>query len=249
MIGFRHGGLKRRAFQNDGKSEPTVDGNDLGGRWRGWMYYFWQALRRGFVEGIVCRTPLAGEQKMRRLHVKRIVGVIAVCVLLMGISMRAQAPPTPGPEVKRLGYFVGTWKEVGTAHMGAMQGPEGKVTSTTKYEWLAGGFFVVGHSETVTSMGTDKEMSVMGWDESKNVYTYHAFDSEGEADEATGTYSGDTWTWTTDNMGGAPIKARLTIKEVSKSEYTFKMEISQDGNTWTTALETTSTKVVPVTAK
>jgi hypothetical protein len=34
------------------------------------------------------------------------------------------------------------------------------------------------------------------------------------------------------------------IKEVSKTEYTFKMEISQDGNTWTTAIESTSTKVV-----
>ena len=161
--------------------------------------------------------------------------------------MRAQAPqgaPTQGPELKRLGYFIGTWKEVGTAHLGSMQGPEGKVTSTTKYEWLPGDFFVVGHSDTMTSMGANKEMSVMGWDDAKKIYTYHSFDSDGEADEATGALNGDTWTWTTDNMGGAPIKARLMIKEVSKTEYTFKMEISQDGNTWTTAIESTSTKVV-----
>jgi Protein of unknown function (DUF1579) len=180
-------------------------------------------------------------------HVKKIIGMVAVLILMMGVSMRAQAPqgaPMPGPEVKRLGFFVGTWKEVGTAHMGAMQGPEGKVTSTTKYEWLAGGFFIVGHSDTTTSMGSDKEMSVMGWDDAKKNYTYHAFDSEGEAAEATGALNGDTWTWTTNEMGGAPIKARLTIKEVSKTQYTFKMEISQDGNTWTTALETTATKVV-----
>jgi hypothetical protein len=189
---------------------------------------------------------------LQEVRVKRIIVVVAALVLMMGVSMHAQAPqgaPTPGPEIKRLGYFIGTWKEVGTAHMGSMQGPEGKITSTTKYEWLAGGFFLVGHSETLSSVGTDKEMAVMGWDDAKKTYTYHAFDSEGGADEATGTVNGDTWSWTADNMGGASIKARFTIKEVSKTEYTFKMELSQDGNTWTTAIETTSTKVVPVTAK
>lgn len=178
---------------------------------------------------------------------KKIVGAVAALILMMGVSMRAQAPqgaPTVGPEVKRLGFFIGTWKEVGTAHMGAMQGPEGKVTSTTRYEWLPGGFFLVGHADTVTSLGTNSEMSVMGWDEAKNIYTYHSFDSDGEADEATGELKGDTWTWTADNMGGAPIKARFTIKEVSKTGYTFKMEISQDGTTWMTAIETASTKVV-----
>ena len=183
---------------------------------------------------------------------KRIIVVVAALVLMTGISMRAQAPqgaPIPGPEVKRLGYFIGTWKEVGTAHMGSMQGPEGKVTSTTKYEWLSGGFFLVGHSDTVTSMGTNKEMSVMGWDDAKKNYTYHSFDDTGEMDTATGALNGDTWTWTASEMGGSPVKARITIKEVSKTEYTFKMEVSQDGDTWITAIETTSTKVVPVTAK
>jgi hypothetical protein len=174
---------------------------------------------------------------------RRVVGVLVVLVLMLGVSARAQAP-TQGPEVKRLGYFVGTWKEVGTAHLGSMQGPEGKVTSTTKYEWLPGEFFVVGHSDTMMSTGPNKEMSVMGWDDAKKTYTYHSFDSDGQADEATGTLNGDTWSWTTDSMGGSPIKARLTIKEVSKTEYTFKMEISQDGSTWTMAMESTSTKVV-----
>jgi len=174
---------------------------------------------------------------------KRIIGVLVVFVLILGVSARAQAP-TQGPEVKRLGYFIGTWKEVGTAHLGAMQGPEGKVTSTTKYEWLPGEFFVVGHSDTMMSTGANKEMSVMGWDDAKKVYTYHSFDSDGETDEATGTFDSDTWSWTTDNMGGAPIKVRLMIKEVSKTEYTFKMEISQDGSTWITGIESTATKVV-----
>jgi hypothetical protein len=178
---------------------------------------------------------------------KRTIGFFAICALLLGVAMRAQDPqgaPTPGPEVKRLGYFIGTWKEVGTAHMGAMQGPEGKVTTTTKYEWLPGGFFLVGHSDGVTSIGRDQEMSVMGWDETRKVYTYHAFDSAGEEDYATGNVDRDTWTWKGDDIPGpTPMKVRVTVKEVSKTEYTFKMEVSTDGNIWTTAMETTSTKV------
>lgn len=186
---------------------------------------------------------------------KRIIAlagtVVVTLILTMGVSMRAQAPqgaPTAGPEVKRLGYFIGTWKEVGTAHMGAMQGPEGKVTSTTKYEWLPGGFFLVGHSDTTTSIGSNKEMSVMGWDDTKNIYTYHSFDSDGETNEAAGKVEGDTWTWSADDMGGVAIRARFIIKEVSKTEYAFKMEVSQDGKTWTTAIETTSTKVAAAPA-
>jgi hypothetical protein len=197
-----------------------------------------------------CSAGAVDQMFLEEAHVKRIIGAVAVLVLLLGVSIRAQAPqgaPTPGPEVKRLGYFIGTWKEVGTAHMGSMQGPEGKMTSTTKYEWLPGGFFLVGRSDIMSSMGTNKEMSVMGWDEVKKNYTYHSFDDMGEADEATGAVNGDTWSWTAENMGGAPGKLRITIKEVSKTQYTFKMETSQDGKTWMTAIESTSTKVVAAT--
>jgi hypothetical protein len=215
------------------------------------MYYFRQLPRGGIVDVHAYGIPLLRAEPLRRSHVKRTIGFLAICVLLLGVSIKAQAPqgpPKPGPEVKRLAYFIGTWKEVGTAHMGAMQGPEGKITSTTKYEWLPGGFFIVGHSDGMNSMGAEKEMSVMGWDATKKMYTYNAFDNMGQADVATGTVDGDTWSWTADSMGGMPMKLRVTIKEVSKTEYTFKMETSPDRNTWTTAIESTSTKVTAAPA-
>lgn len=183
---------------------------------------------------------------------KRIVALAAVFILLLGISIQAQAPqgaPVPGPEVKRLAYFIGTWKEEGTAHMGAMGGPEGKMTATNKYEWLSGGFFVVGHADGMNSMGPDKELSVWGWDPAEKIYTYHAFDNSGEATLAKGTLDGDTWTWTADdNSGPAPMKFRVTIKEVTKTQYTFKMETSTDGTAWTLAAESTANKVVAAPA-
>ncbi len=93
--------------------------------------------------------------------------------------------------------------------------------------------------------GDFKIMAVLGYDSETKTYTYNAFDSWGELTTAKGNVSGDTWTWTTETMmEGKSIKTRLTEKEVSKTQYTLKYESSTDGgNTWTSDLESTFTKV------
>ncbi len=41
-----------------------------------------------------------------------------------------------------------------------------------------------------------------------------------------GTVQGKTWSYTDESMmGGKKVKSRVTINEVSPTEYTFKMEI------------------------
>lgn len=178
---------------------------------------------------------------------KRIIGLVTIGVLLLGVSMQAQAqqgPPTPGPEIARLGYFVGNWKEVGrsTAH-----GMEGPVSSTQSWEWTAGGFFLEGHSDNQTPAGAFKIMAVLGYDPETKMYTYSAFDSWGEQITAKGTFSGDTWTWTTESMmQGKPIETRLTEKELSETQYSLQYESSMDGGkTWASDEESTFTKVAP----
>jgi len=182
---------------------------------------------------------------------KRIIGSLAICALLLGVLSQARAqqePPKPGPEVMRLAYFAGNWNEVGksTAH-----GMEGPVSSTQSWEWTAGGFFLEGHSDNKSPGGNFKIMAVLGYDPATKMYTYNAFDSWGEAITAKGTVSGDTWTWTTETMmQGTLIKTRLTEKEISKTQYTLKYESSTDGGTtWTSDLESTFTKEVPASAK
>jgi hypothetical protein len=183
---------------------------------------------------------------------KRVVGLVAMCILLCGISMWAQAPagpPKPGPEVKRLAYFVGTWKTTGK--ISGMPGGDTTFNTTDKTEWLPGGFFIVTHSDGIAAGAPDKELEIEGYDPREKAYTYHSFNNSGESVTAKGTVNGDTWSWTTDDvmMGTTPMKARVTIKEVSKTQYTFKMETSPDGKAWSTMFESTSTKVTPVTAK
>jgi hypothetical protein len=181
---------------------------------------------------------------------KRIIGSFATCVLLLGVSIYAQAqqaPPKPGPEVARLAYFVGNWREAGksTAH-----GMEGPVSSTQSWEWVSGGFFLEGHSDNQSPAGAFKITAVLGYDPETKMYTYNAFDSWGEQIVAKGNLSGDTWTWTTETtMQGTTMMTRLTEKEVSKTQYTLKYESSTDGGkTWTSDEESTFTKVVPASA-
>ncbi len=51
--------------------------------------------------------------------------------------------PKPGPEVKKLGYFVGTWSTTGDMKENPFGMPPGKFTMTSKCEWFPGGYQVV----------------------------------------------------------------------------------------------------------
>ncbi len=78
--------------------------------------------------------------------------MLAICVLLLGVSLKAQAPamPKPGPEVQKMAYFLGSWKEAGKS---MMPGMSGAYSGTQKWEWMSGGFFLVNHATGTGSMG------------------------------------------------------------------------------------------------
>jgi len=168
----------------------------------------------------------------------------AVLISIVQIAVAQMPPaPKPGAEQKKLTYFVGQWKTEGEMKPGPM-GPGGKYSSTDHNEMLPGGFFLVMHSASTTPMGSMRETAIMGYDSDQKVYTYDGFDSAGEHDISKGTLNGDTWVYTSDfKMGNQMTKGRFTMKEISPTEYTFKFEMSPDGNVWSSALEGKSTKV------
>jgi hypothetical protein len=171
--------------------------------------------------------------------------ILACMALFVGIagSARAQTEtPKPAPELKKLGYFAGTWTVEGEIRPGPM-GPDGKFTGTNHVQWMDGGFFLVTHSEFNGAMGKGEETAYMGYDTNDKVYTYDSFNSIGEADHAKGNVAGDTWTWQSQTrVGSQTLKGRLTIKVVSATAYNFKFEMSPDGTTWSTILEGKDTK-------
>jgi hypothetical protein len=173
--------------------------------------------------------------------------LICAALLTVGIiaanSAYAQmAPPTPAPELKKLEMFAGDWTAEGT--MTAAPGAPSKWSMTTHAEWMEGNFFLVEHDEMdLGAMGKSKELAVMGYDPDNKVYTYRAFSSMGEAENATGTLDGNTLTWLSDeHMNGQVMKGRFTMKILSPTAYDMKFELSQDGKQWMTAMEGKATK-------
>jgi len=171
--------------------------------------------------------------------------VLAVCafaVLAGAVLAQPGEMPKPGPEVKKLGYFVGTWNNEGEMKASPF-GPGGKFTSTDHVEWFPGNFFVVMHSEGKTPMGPMHELAVMGYNTEEKMYTYDGFDNMGEHDISKGTLKGDTWVYQSDSkVQGKIIKGRFTMKELSPTAYTYKFEMSMDGTKWDTIVEGKSTK-------
>ncbi len=170
----------------------------------------------------------------------------AFAALLVTIFVTAafaqMGPPKPGPELKKLDYFVGTWNATGDIKASPM-GPGGPMTMQADAKWMDGGFFVVMNNSYKSPMGDGTGMSFMGYDPQEKVYTYSEFNSSGEAFQAKGTIDGDTWTWTSEmKMGPQTIKNRYIEKILSPTSYTFKFEMSPDGTTWNTVMEGKATK-------
>lgn len=168
----------------------------------------------------------------------RRAGMILTAVLVFAAAAVAQMqPPKPGPEVKKLDVFVGTWTLSGDMKPG-MMGPGGSMTENEKCEWMDGGFYLVCHSDYKSTMGNGVGLSVMGYSADDKAYTYREFNSFGEFEDSKGILDGDTWTWTSEEkMGTMTMKGRFTIKVTSTSSYNFTFEMSQDGTKWGTVMD------------
>ena len=174
---------------------------------------------------------------------KRIITSLCLVLFIAGITVAQDSSnaPKPGPEAKRLQYYVGTWNSDYELKPGPM-GPGGKMTAVDRSQVLPGGFFVVTHTDGKGAMGELKGLAIMGYDTEEKVYTYDSFNNFGEAEHFKGTVQGDTWTWTSESkMGGKPTKLRFIAKEVSPTMYTMKFEMGSDSG-WTTVMEGKATK-------
>ena len=87
-------------------------------------------------------------------------------LILIAVSAMAQMGTPPGPEVKKLDYFVGSWMTEGTIAQGPW-GAGGKFTGSGKAEWMPGNFFVQSHSEAKMPPeigGDTQSVMIIGYD-------------------------------------------------------------------------------------
>jgi hypothetical protein len=172
--------------------------------------------------------------------------LLASGLLLAAAGLQAQdkkmEAPKPGPEVKKLGYFVGSWNTTGEGKQNPFM-PAGKMTGSTKCEWFPGGFHVVCRDTGKGPMGTMHGLGIMAYNTEDKVYTYSGADSSGMSTAAKGNVDGNNWVYTSeDKMGGKTFHGRYSMVTASPDSYTFKYEMSEDGSNWTTLMEGKSTK-------
>jgi hypothetical protein len=173
--------------------------------------------------------------------------VLAVAWALIGlITVTAQEPgrpPQPSPANKKLGVFVGTWKDEAEMKPGPF-GPGGKLSLTETCEWFTGGFSVVCHTDTTGFMGDLKTLTVLTYDPDEKLYRFYEFNSVGLSESAKGTVDGDTWMFDGESkMGGKVIKSRSTIRLSSPDSAVVRSEVSVDGGPMTLLMELKGTRV------
>jgi hypothetical protein len=140
--------------------------------------------------------------------------------------------PQPGPEARRLGYFVGTWDSEGEAVLSEF-GPAGAVAGSSTCDWFAGGFQVVCRGERRGPSGPYTDLAVLAYDAERNVYTYFYINSLGESSTSRGTLAADTWTWEWEvRVAGKPTTLRMTLVQRSPMAYTYKLEGTYPGAPW-----------------
>ena len=155
------------------------------------------------------------------------------------------APPKPGPEHQKLGYFVGKWKTEGDLKPSPF-GPGGKMSGEDKCEWFDGKYSVVCRSSGTGPAGPTKGLGILSYSDEEKAYTYYGIDNTPMTQSTVprGAVQGDTWTYTDESkMGGKMVKSRYIIKVASPSSYAFKFKMQGDDGKWNTVVEGTETKV------
>lgn len=169
----------------------------------------------------------------------RSVAVVLICGFTSRLLAQAPpAPPTPGPEHKKLEYFLGKWTVEGEIKANKFV-PAGKSVSIETATLGPGGFYVESRNEGPS--GT--RLAIIGYDSNAKVYTSYYANSVGMVGVGTGTVTGNTWTWMVeDKYAGISIKGRTTVTILSPTQSTSKYEMADGKGGYTTIVEGKSTK-------
>lgn len=155
--------------------------------------------------------------------------LLAVCALLAPGMALAQPQ---SPEVKQLGYYIGSWQGHGQTKGGP--GGAGKLSSHMTCDWFEGKFQVVCRGEETGPTGTRSFLNILAYDVAAKAYTEYAISSRGEAEyDKGGSLTGNKLTYiVTEDAGGKPVKFRYTEVRVSPALMTYRAEASPKDGQW-----------------
>jgi hypothetical protein len=173
--------------------------------------------------------------KSIRLAVLLTSGLLAAALPVRAEEKKMEAP-RPAPEVKKLGYFFGTWNSEAEVKPNSFM-PAGHYTWTEKCDWYPGGFHLLCFTAGKGPAGGTRGMAILFYNREEKAYTYWGIDDSGHSNASRGTVDGNNWTYTSDEkMAGKTFHGRYSLT-ASETSYTFKYETSEDGKNWTLVME------------
>jgi len=171
------------------------------------------------------------------------VALILICGFTsLSLAQAPPEPPQPGPEHKKLEYFLGTWKTESEIKANPYM-PAGKSVITQTCTLGPGGFFLECRGEGETYPTT---RVIIAYDSHAKLYTEFYASSTGLVGGGTATVDGNAWTWMLeDKWFGKAVKGRTTVTLKSASQFTVKYEMLDANGSYVTMTEGTATKVAP----
>jgi hypothetical protein len=169
-------------------------------------------------------------------------GVLAALAVVSS-PVSAQAPK-PGPEVRKLEVWVGTWNYEGDAKATPM-GPATKIAGTQTGRMTMGGFALEWKGEEKGAFGAVQWGEMDTYDAAAKTYGYFGYQSDGTTWSGANTIAGSVWKATgTLTAKGVAYKTRTeaTLSADGKS-WAFKQELSTDGKAWMPFMDLKLTKV------
>jgi Protein of unknown function (DUF1579) len=181
--------------------------------------------------------------KEKKMSIRSSVAVILICgFTALSLAQAPPAPPEPGPEHKKLEYFLGKWTVESEIKANEFV-RAGKTVSTETNTLGPGGFYVESRAE---GGQLPTRFGFLAYDSHAKVYTSYYANSGGLVGTATGSVNGNTWTWMVeDKFAGNAIKGRTTVTILSASQYTSNYEMLDANGRYVTLVEGTATKVAP----
>jgi hypothetical protein len=173
-----------------------------------------------------------------------VISLFALAIAHVAVAQEKTNTQMPGPEHKKLGFLVGTWKIERTMKKSPYQPVEERRMATQTGEWFDGNFWMLCRFKESRPTGPYAEVVIFGYDSEAKIYSCHVFTSTGQLIIFTGTVAGNTWTFLNDSKeGGKSYKLRWTIVEESPTTGSGKFELSEDGGPWTLLSESRRTKM------
>ena len=140
--------------------------------------------------------------------------------------------PKPDEHHERLKALVGEWTGEETLHPMPWQPDKVAVTSRISSRLDLDGFFLItDHQQTRDGRVSYRGHGIFGWDSRKQRYTMHWFDVMGvdPGPPSMGTWEGNKLCFQHQHHMG---HSRYTYEFEGEGPYTFTLEVSQDGESW-----------------